>query len=67
MTKNSRYYYKRYLDEAITHFDAVDERLRQAYQLIEDDEHLDIKEFLMVFGKGVRDAREILADHNSQM
>jgi len=63
MPQNSRYYYKRYLEEAVSHLEIVHDRLTSAFSMTDSERYMDHQVFLQTMDKALYEMRETLLDY----
>lgn len=63
MVENSRFYYRRYLEEAITHLEIAHDRLTSAFALTAGERYVDHQLFLQTLDKALYEMRESLSDY----
>lgn len=63
MPQNSRYYYRRYLEEAVAHIEIAHDRLTSAFALTNSERYMEHQVFLQTFDKALYEMRESLSDY----
>lgn len=65
--RNSRYYYRRYLEEAIGHIETAHDRLSAAFRMLEDPRYQSHMVYLQQIDQSLYHIRESLLDYLRQV